>query len=144
MSALKKPLGKRALRVQADILEALGDGTMTAWEIHLKSGWSHPTVHRHLHLMLEQNKVRIPSWVNCVVMRWKAGAGRSAPRPGKANRLETQKAWRDRNRDKLQAYQLQANEKQKVIRAAKRNAREHSALAGMWGALVVPGMNNTQ
>lgn len=136
---LKKPLGKRALRVQADILEALGTSTMTAWELAEKSGWSHPTVHRHLQLMMAQNKVRIPSWVNHAVMRWTAGAGRSAPRPAKSDKKASAKKWRERNQHRITQYQLQANEKAKLIRAAKSRAREQTKIGGMWGALIVPG-----
>lgn len=130
---------KRSVRVECDILEALGSERMTAWQLAAKSGWSHPTVHKYLRKLEAENKVRIIGWVNHVVMIWSAGCGRPAPRPPKVDKKQAMQQWRRRNRQHLERYQIQANEKQRVIRAAKRQAREQTSTAGMWGALIVPG-----
>lgn len=130
---------KRSVRVECDILEALGTQRLTAWQLAAKSGWSHPTVHKYLRKLEAENKVRIIDWENHVVMIWAQGAGRPAPRPAKVDKKEAMRRWRSKNKEHLERYALQANAKQRVIRAAKRNAREQTATAGMWGALAVPG-----
>lgn len=136
----KLPLSKRSQRVLGDILETLGDKTMTAWQIHERSGWSHPTVSKYLNYMMATGQVHIPGWQNHVVMLWTAGPGHNAGRPPKTTaeqHKERCRNWRRRNREHCINYQLQRNKNTKQVRAAKAAARAQSALAGMWGPLAI-------
>jgi len=134
-------MSDRTLRIECDILEALGDKHMTALQLSERAGWSHPTVHKYLRKLEAENKVRIIGWASHVVMLWAQGAGYPAPRPAKSDKKANMKRWRAKNREKIVQYQLRVNAWRKEIRAAKRAEREQLKRAAR-EASGVPGKEN--